>query len=167
MQIRIAGVISESVVDGVSVRYTIFTQGCPRHCSGCHNKRTWDPRGGYDADTDDLIREFTSNRLISGITLSGGEPMLQPEPCLAIARAARAAGLTVWMYTGYRIEDLIVMRDSNAVIENLIRNIDVVVDGAFDMSLRSLDLPWRGSRNQNIIYLKDGKIDRIESEGIL
>ena len=157
--IRIAGIESESIVDGVGIRYVVFTQGCPHHCLGCQNIETWDPIKGSDKDTRDIVKEFTSNAcaLIDGITLSGGEPFEQPDACLVLARAAKEHGLTVWCYTGYVYEEL--LSAMNPAVHELLKNIDVLVDGRFIQEMKSLNIGFRGSTNQRILHLKDGKIE--------
>lgn len=150
MQIRIAGIVPESFVDGEGIRYAIFMQGCKRHCVGCHNPATHAIDGGYIMDTDDIIDQIKKTPLIKGITLTGGEPFLQIEAANVIASAAKNIGLDVWCYTGYTFEEL----PTEASI--LLENVDVLVDGAYIESLRNLELPFRGSSNQRIIRLKGG-----------
>ena len=145
MLIRIAGIVPESFVDGAGIRYAIFMQGCLRNCEGCHNPNTHDLRGGQLVDTADIIADFKRNKLLSGITLTGGEPLLQIAPAVELARAAKLFGLSVWLYTGYTFETL------NVDAKRLLKFVDVLVDGAFDITQRDLDLQFRGSRNQRII----------------
>lgn len=154
MNIRVAGTVNDSIVDGTGFRYTIFTQGCPHHCPGCHNPHTHDFSGGKDADTDDIIREFSKNILLSGITLSGGEPFCQAEACCELAKAARKLGLNVWAYTGYTFEELYAGFEEHPEWKTLLGLIDVLVDGRFEMNLRSLECKWRGSKNQRILDAK-------------
>lgn len=149
MNIRIAEVTNDSIVDGPGFRLAVFTQGCPHHCPGCHNPGTHDPSAGRDASTEAIVEMLEKNPLLSGVTLSGGEPMLQPAACLEIARAAHAIGKSVWCYTGYTWEAL--LSDKNAERMALLREIDVLVDGQFVSHLRSLDAPFRGSTNQRLI----------------
>ena len=104
MNIRIAGTVGDSIVDGPGLRLTVFTQGCPHCCPGCHNPETHDPAGGHDADTGEILAALARNPLASGVTLSGGEPFCQPAACLDIARGAHALGKNVWTYTGYTLE---------------------------------------------------------------
>ncbi|MBO5253656.1 MAG: 4Fe-4S cluster-binding domain-containing protein, partial [Clostridia bacterium] len=80
MKIRLAGIVDESIVDGRGIRMTVFTQGCPHHCPGCHNPQTHDFEGGTEEDTDEIFERFCENPLLRGITFSGGEPFCQPEP---------------------------------------------------------------------------------------
>lgn len=106
-----------------------------------------------------LISEFSSDPLISGITLTGGEPFLQPLACHVLAKAAHERGLSVWCFTGFKFEEL---QEENA--KRLLSEIDVLIDGRFDKTKRTLDLPFRGSLNQRIIHLKNGEVEQIESE---
>ena len=149
MNIRIAGVVNDSIVDGPGLRFSVFTQGCSHHCPGCHNPETHDPQGGHDEDTDALIAKMKKNPLLSGITLTGGDPLEQSAPCLELAKAAHAAGLNVWAYTGYTWEQLLSRNDPDQMA--LLREVDVLVDGPFIQAERSLGLDYRGSRNQRLI----------------
>lgn len=149
MQIRLFGLAEESIVDGPGFRYAVFTQGCPHDCAGCHNPESHALEGGYFRDTAELIAEFTQNPLLSGITLTGGEPFLQPEACAELALAARDAGLSAWIYSGYLFEDLMQMPEALP----LLYAADVLVDGPFIEEQRSLELKFRGSENQRLLNL--------------
>lgn len=151
MQIRIAGLVPESFVDGVGIRFAIFMQGCHHHCEGCHNPETHDIYGGKILDTQDIIAAIKKNPLLNGITLTGGEPLLQIPPATEIAAAAKNLGLNVWCYTGFDFENL----PDNA--HSLLNFVDVLIDGQFIESLRDLDLQFRGSRNQRIIDLNKSR----------
>lgn len=159
MKIRIAGLVNDSIVDGPGLRLTVFTQGCPHHCPGCHNPQSHDFSGGELRDTKEILEIMRDNILLDGVTLSGGEPFAQPEACTEIAKAAHEAGLNVWCYTGYLYEELI--KGCPEWLE-LLKNVDVLVDGPFVMSLRTLDARFRGSSNQRILdvprSLKTGKM---------
>ena len=152
MRISLSGVTGDSIVDGPRVRLTIFTQGCLHHCPGCHNPQTHDPEGGSWADTEDILAAAAENPLLDGITLSGGDPFLQPVPCLALAEGAHKIGLNVWTYTGYTWEAL---WEENAPEKiALLKETDVLVDGPFLLAERSLELRFCGSRNQRLIDVK-------------
>ncbi len=151
MQLRIAGTVTDSVVDGDGYRYTIFTQGCPHHCPGCQNPATWDPAGGKEIDAMQLLPEIQQNPLLSGVTFSGGEPFAQPAPLAELAREIHARQLTVWCYTGYTLEALWDMHDPD--VDALLAETDVLVDGPFLLAERDLTLRFRGSRNQRVIDL--------------
>ena len=147
---RIHSTIHDSIVDGPGLRYVVFTQGCPHRCPGCHNPKTHDPDGGREVSVEELIQDMQKNPLLDGLTLSGGEPFLQAEACAELARAAHAAGLNVWCYTGFTLEQLREMPEADV----LLQEIDVLIDGPYLQAERSLNLKWRGSENQRITELK-------------
>lgn len=149
MIIRIAHVINDSIVDGPGIRLAVFVQGCHHECVGCHNPQTHDINGGIELEVDDIIEKIIQNPLLDGITLSGGEPFLQPIPCSYLAERARSIGLNVWTYTGFTWEELI--KSQNKWVKLLIENSDVIVDGKFEIDKRSLEIPFRGSANQRLI----------------
>lgn len=152
MRISLSGVTGDSIVDGPGLRLTLFTQGCLHHCPGCHNPQTHDPEGGSWADTEDILAAAAENPLLDGITLSGGDPFLQPVPCLALAEGAHKIGLNVWTYTGYTWEALLEENDAEKLA--LLKETDVLVDGPFLLAERSLELRFCGSRNQRLIDVK-------------
>ena len=152
MRISLSGVTGDSIVDGPGLRLTIFTQGCLHHCPGCHNPQTHDPEGGSWADTEDILAAAAENPLLDGITLSGGDPFLQPVPCLALAEGAHKIGLNVWTYTGYTWEALLEENDAEKLA--LLKETDVLEDGPFLLAERSLELRFCGSRNQRLIDVK-------------
>jgi anaerobic ribonucleoside-triphosphate reductase activating protein len=151
--VRIAGIVPESIVDGPGFRYVVFTQGCPHDCPGCHNADSHDPAGGKVKPLDEIIREMQKNELIDGLTLSGGEPFCQAEACARLAAAAKAKGLNVWVYSGYTFEELLQGMPNAPGWEDLLNTCDVLVDGRFELRNRSLALRFRGSQNQRIIDL--------------
>ena len=152
MNIRIAGTVNDSIVDGPGYRYTIFTQGCPHHCPGCHNPQSHDFEGGRVVDTETILRQVRENPLLDGITLSGGEPFCQPEACRALAEAAHDLGMSVWCYTGYTWEKL--MQEADPARLTLLEAVDVLVDGPFILAQKSLELKFCGSRNQRLIDVR-------------
>ena len=157
---KIADYIQDSIVDGPGFRFTLFVQGCPHHCPGCHNPQTHDPEGGRECSEEDVIKAMLSNPLTDGLTLSGGEPFEQAASCTKIAKAAKDAGLNVWAYSGYTFENLLKKAEDDPAVLDLLKLTDVLIDGPFILSQRSLALNWRGSKNQRVIdvpaSLKDG-----------
>lgn len=149
-QLRIADLVNDSIVDGPGIRFTIFTQGCPHHCPGCHNPQTHDPLGGRDVDIDDVYRTIAANPLLDGLTLSGGDPFEQAAPLAALCAKVRALGLNIWAYTGYTWEAL-QARPADDAAHALLAQLDVLVDGPFILAQRSLEIPFRGSANQRLI----------------
>lgn len=154
MIMRIAGVVNDSIVDGPGFRFTVFTQGCPHGCPGCQNPQTHDFSGGKECDTDEIIRQFSANILLSGITLSGGEPFCQAEACRVLAKAAKERGLNVWAYTGYTLEQIMSGFDAHPEWKAFLKQVDVLVDGRFEQENRTLECPWRGSSNQRLLDAK-------------
>ena len=146
---RIANYITESIVDGPGLRLTVFVQGCPHRCPGCHNPQTHDFAGGREVTVEELTRIYAENPLLDGLTLSGGEPMCQPGDCEALARAVRALGGNVWVYSGDTYEEILADPAKKALLDAA----DVLVDGPFQEARRSLELLWRGSANQRVIDL--------------
>lgn len=156
--LRIAGAVPESIVDGPGIRYTVFTQGCPFRCEGCHNPQAQSLNGGMDVKLSILYEEIKSDPLITGITFSGGEPFIQPGPLTIFAKILRASGYNLWSYSGYTFDKLVNDKKRLALLEQL----DVVVDGPFVMNKKSMMIDFRGSTNQRIIdvqaSLKAGKV---------
>ena len=148
---RIAGTIQDSIVDGPGLRFVVFAQGCEFRCEGCHNPGTWDKNGGEEASAGEIIEEMLSNPLTDGLTLTGGEPFLQPGECAALAAAARDSGLNVWLFTGYTFEELLAVARSDRTAGYLLQLVDVLVDGRFIKEERTLQLKWRGSKNQRVL----------------
>ena len=151
MLIKLSGLVPESFVDGPGIRFTIFTQGCPHRCDGCHNPETHDFNGGRMADVDKILYKITENPLIKGVTFSGGEPFCQPEPLAYLAKKLKEMGYHIMSYSGYTFEQLFDMSGENSYIRDLLENLDILVDGPFILSERSLELRFRGSKNQRII----------------
>ena len=151
MQIRIAGLVPESFVDGDGIRFAIFMQGCLRNCEGCHNPETHTLDGGRLIDTTEIVAALKKNPLLDGITLTGGEPFLQIDAAAELARSAKSLGLSVWCYTGNKFEEL------GDTAQKLLDNVDVLIDGEFVESLRDLELEFRGSSNQRIIDVKKSR----------
>lgn len=150
--IRISGITPESIVDGEGIRYVIFTQGCPHHCVGCHNPSTHSFGGGKIVAIHDILTDIKKNsKYIDGITLSGGEPFCQIYQCGLIAKKAHEMGLSVWCYTGFSFEELYGRGDALELLQNL----DVLVDGPFVQAEKSLELDFRGSRNQRVIDIPE------------
>ena len=151
MKIRVAGFEPESFVDGNGIRFTIFFQGCMRHCRGCHNPQTHDLDGGILMTTYEINREMAKNSLASGITLTGGEPLLQLNAAIELAKAAQQFGYNVWCYTGFTYENLPQGAD------RLLDYVDVLVDGEYREEERDLELLFCGSRNQRVIDVKQSR----------
>lgn len=148
-KLRVAGIVDDSITDGPGIRAAVFVQGCPHGCPGCHNPESHDPSGGQEMSVGDILRRIGGNPLLSGITLTGGEPMCQAAPLAALAAGAKELGLEVAVYTGYTWQELIEEQDAARMA--LLALTDVLVDGRFLQDRRSLELKFRGSSNQRVI----------------
>lgn len=155
MKIRLAAPLQiDSVVDGAGIRAVLWTQGCSHGCPGCHNPGTHDFKGGYIEDTETIKKELSQLQGQDGITLSGGDPLMQIDACLDIVKHCVSIGLDVWCYTGFTFEELLIISQSNPNLLELLKNIDVLVDGRFILKQKSFDILFRGSTNQRILDCK-------------
>ena len=147
MDFRMAGIVNDSITDGPGLRLSVFAQGCPHNCPGCHNQHTHDMDGGTWETTANILQKARNNPLLDGVTLTGGDPFIQPEAMSEIASGAHALGLNVIAYTGFTWETLV----QNERHLALLRHCDYVIDGRFEEALRSLELEFKGSSNQRLI----------------
>lgn len=160
VSINLYGTAPDSIVDGPGLRYAVFVQGCTHHCPGCHNPESQPMEGGTRTRIADLLADIRANKLVSGVTLSGGEPFDQPAACAALARALKADGYGLWAYSGYLYEQLLARAEAEPAVDELLASIDVLVDGPFVESRKSYALKWRGSDNQRLI-----DVPRTRAEG--
>ncbi len=154
----LAGIQADSIVDGPGIRTTVFCQGCPHHCPGCHNPETWEFGCGTPTEAETVLEIVRGNPLCRGVTFSGGEPFSQAEELARLGRMLKAAGYEVAAYSGYTLEQLLEGTDGQ---KELLGTLDVLIDGPFLQAERSLELNFRGSRNQRVLNvpesLKAGK----------
>lgn len=157
MKIRIAGTVPESVVDGPGIRFVVFVQGCPHHCPGCHNPETHDFQGGGLVTISSLEQDLKERPLVTGLTISGGEPFCQAGECAELARAGKTLGKDVVVYSGYTYEQIQQMATQDKGVADLLSLTDILIDGPYLQDQRDLSLPFRGSANQRMIKLsKEG-----------
>lgn len=173
--ISLYGTVPDSIVDGPGLRYAVFVQGCSHGCPGCHNPESQPAEGGTETTLAALLADIRANGLAHDVTLSGGEPFEQPKACAALAAELKRNGYGIWCYTGYLYDDLAGRAEAartqqaqreeagltgNALTEgiaddlavgDLLDSIDVLVDGPFVESRKSLELKWCGSSNQRLI----------------
>lgn len=155
--ISVLSIVHDTMVDGPGFRTSIYCAGCPNHCPGCHNPQSWDISHGTMTSTDELMKEIMSDPF-ANVTFSGGDPMFQAKGFAELrapsgSRAARASGALRAISSK--------PREDPEQLE-LLRQIDVLVDGLFVQALRDEDLFFRGSSNQRIINvqksLKEGRV---------
>ncbi len=149
-----AGIIYNDIANGPGVRVSLFVSGCRNHCPGCFNPETWDFDYGepFTKKTEKEIIKALRPSWIQGLSILGGDPM-EPEnqrPLLPFLKRLRVMlpGKDVWLYTGYRLEDV----SSSPMLPY----VDVIVDGPYIETEKDVRLAFRGSRNQRIIHLEKG-----------
>lgn len=152
---RIAGIVRDSIVDGIGIRDVIFVQGCPHHCRGCHNPESWNVNGGEEYSIESIVNLAKNSPY--DITFSGGDPLYQVDELKAvIGQIYQNKG--IWVYTGYTWEEIM----ESDTLKSVLPYIDVLVDGRFEEDKRNPELVFKGSENQRIIdvqkSLKENKI---------
>ena len=164
---RYHNITKDDMLNGDGLRVVLWVAGCNHNCKDCHNPVTWDIRGGIPFDQaakDELFAELEKPH-VSGVTLSGGDP-LHPDNredigALIDEISQKFPYKTIWLYTGYQWEAI---RDLP-----YIKKVDVVVDGEFVAALKNTQLHWRGSSNQRVIdvprSLAEGRTVLFESQG--
>lgn len=153
-------ITTDDMRNGDGLRTVLWVAGCDHHCDGCQNPITWNPSGGiyfgYAAEQELFYHLYKKH--ISGVTFSGGDPLL-PENRVTIFHLAKyikqyTPGKTVWVYTGYLWEEV---KDLPGM-----RWVDVLVDGEFKQELADVKYHWAGSTNQRVIdvqeSLKEGRV---------
>ena len=162
--IRIAGLNGNDFVNGEGVSVSLFLQGCPFHCEGCHNPETWNPKGGIEVDEGDLIQQIltliNANNITRNLSILGGEPLDTEQKRdflreLIIRVRYYYPEIKIVLWTGYKYNDIKDKEDFKYILEN----IDYLIDGPFILKERDITLKWRGSRNQNIRNMKTGEIE--------
>ena len=146
--------------NGVGIRVSLFVSGCTNHCKGCFQPQTWDFNYGmeYTQETEDFIISEVSKPYYQGLTILGGEPM-EPENQRELVTfvqnfKALYPKKTVWCYSGYTWEQLTGKVPCPArceVTDELLRLLDVLVDGRFVEAEHDISLRFRGSRNQRLL----------------
>jgi len=148
--ISVLSVVHDTMVDGPGFRTSIYCAGCPNHCPECHNPQSWDIGNGKMMTTEELMEEIMSDPF-ANVTFSGGDPMFQAEGFTELACAIRKqSDKNIWCFTGYKFETLL----KNPAQMELLKQIDVLVDGPFIKALRDEDLFFRGSSNQRLINVQ-------------
>lgn len=145
MKVNVLDIVRGTTVDGPGFRTSVYMAGCRHACPGCHNPQSWDFNAGTLMDIEEIMAAVEEEDW--DVTLSGGDPMYHPEAVMEIARRVHELGHDIWVYTGFTWEDLIKKEE----LSNVLRLIDVIVDGPYHAAERDTGLPFRGSRNQRII----------------
>lgn len=154
-------IVQNDLMNGPGLRVTLFVSGCDHHCKGCQNPQTWDYDSGIPFDEPAMfeIIQGLQKEYITGLTISGGDPFAEKNisTILDIVNRVReiyGAKKSIWIYTGYTIQELIRRNDNDTTI--VLNKIDGLVDGKYVESLRSPELPWIGSSNQRVFEIPIG-----------
>ena len=157
---RYAGINYNDMCAAPGVSVTLFTQGCPHHCEGCHNPETWDFNGGKEFTSEilnNIVAGLTKNGIKRSFCIMGGEPLCEQNTLLTLMTIQyvkqRLPEVKIYLWTGYYYEEL--LKSSDPKISLILKEVDVLIDGPFVNSLRDITLKMRGSSNQNIINLKE------------
>lgn len=160
---KYAGLMENDFSDGSGVCVSLWTQGCPHHCPGCHNPETWDFDGGEEVPDDirgEIVKAISANGITRNFSILGGEPLCEQnlDFVLNIITAVRTAypNIKIYIWSGYTFQELI-ERNDKRIIE-ILKRANYLIDGKYIESLRDTTLPLRGSSNQNIISLDEIKI---------
>lgn len=160
---KYAGLMENDFSDGQGICVSLWTQGCPHHCPGCHNPETWDFDGGYEVPDDirgEIVKAISANGITRNFSILGGEPLCQQnlDFVLNIVTSIRIAypNIKIYIWTGYTFDELLQSNDERII--KILKQINFLIDGKYEESLRDITLPLRGSSNQNII-----EIDKIKN----
>lgn len=150
-KIRVAQILTESLVNGEGVRLVVAFQGCNIGCPGCHNPELHSTDGGYLTTVDEILSHVTE--LTNGITISGGEPTMQPSQAYQLLAAAKRRGLRTLMYTGLTKEQW----ESHPWFSLIMPVLDQIKIGPYQEENRALNIPYMGSTNQAIYKIENGE----------
>lgn len=159
---KVAKILRMDVINGDGFRTSMFVSGCSRNCLGCFNRQAQDPNFGYDF-TDEvkekLFKEI-ENPHCAGLSLLGGDPLSvlsdNRKTVINLCKEFKEKfpGKNIFLWTGYTIDEIL----NSDEMKEVVKYVDVIIDGPFVESLKDINLKWRGSSNQNIIYTKDLKV---------
>lgn len=152
---------TDDMLNGDGLRVVLFVSGCDHRCNNCHNPETWNCNSGipFNQNTVATIMKELKKDYISGITFSGGDPLHPNNVDLVNSLIAyirtHFPDKTIWLYTGYTLEDIYRSADDSCIETmkrlNIVMSVDVLVDGKFEQALADVNYPWAGSINQRII----------------
>lgn len=146
-KLYVAKIVNSTSVDGVGLRNSLYVSGCNIHCPGCHNKDWWPLKSGKEMTIEEVYDALSVDDF--NVSILGGEPLMQYEAVLELCKLIKQrSNKTIWLWTGYEIAYI------ECFFGDLIKYVDVIVDGSFKEELRDNKLPFRGSSNQRIYEVK-------------
>ena len=157
---RYAKLMKNDIVDGEGICVSLWTQGCPHRCAGCHNPETWDFNGGEEIPNDiknEIITAISANGIMRNFSVLGGEPLCKENRAFVrqIVQSVRVCypAIKIFLWTGYLYEDLLEKNDLD--IDLILECVDTLIDGPYMQEERDITLPLCGSRNQRVLNLKE------------
>ncbi|MBQ4114489.1 radical SAM protein [bacterium] len=160
VKLRVFKILKRTKVEGPETRYCIWVQGCSHRCKGCQATHTWPHAGGELIDVNKIIEDIKSQNGIEGVTFLGGEPFEQAEALGEIAEQVKKMGLGILCFTGGYIENLC----KDPINKKLLDNIDLLIDGPFQIENIDYSRPWCGSSNQRYHFLTNRYSEEIFSK---
>lgn len=149
--LNINTILPRSSIYGPGERYVIWTQGCSLHCKGCWNKDTWSFKKKALWDVEKLLEEILKYKnTIEGVTVLGGEPLDQYEAMFELVKKVQEQNLSIMLYTGYEWEEIF-KKGFHPILEY----VDIFIPGRYVQEERDISLLWRGSKNQEILFLSE------------
>lgn len=144
--LRVIKIYPGTTVDGPGMRTSIYFAGCEHRCPHCHNPESWNMNAGEDMSLANILKEIGENNF--NVTFSGGDPLYQNiENLTLLTNEIHKLNKTIWLYTGFTIEEI----KDNEKYKDLLKEIDVIVDGPFMIDKKNIDILFRGSSNQRIL----------------
>lgn len=161
---RYAKIMKNDAVDGNGLCVSLWVQGCPFQCKGCHNEELWNFDGGqpFTEDTvEEILQAINSHNVRRNFSVLGGEP-LTPTNEVMVEKAVKAVrerypNIEIIIWTGFTYAQLQKRINNDMVLKNILNNCNYLIDGQFELDKRNITLKWRGSPNQNIWKKENGK----------
>ncbi len=147
--LQVLKIIPGTTVDGIGLRTSIYLAGCRHCCKGCHNPQSWDFNAGEPMNVEEIMERVIEEDF--NVTLTGGDPLWQVDKVLPLVKAIKEKGYNIWCYTGFTWEEII----DSPQLSQILKWVDVIVEGRFVEELRDISLRFRGSSNQRIIKVKE------------
>jgi anaerobic ribonucleoside-triphosphate reductase activating protein len=163
MKVRIAGLNKNDFTNGIGICVSLFLQGCPHHCPGCHSESTWDPEGGTEVEYNELLQEIKdaihANGVLRNFSISGGDPLApyNLDATLTLLYDIRAAypDIKFCIWTGYPSNWAIALLENQTWLGGTL-----LITEPFDITKRDITLPLRGSCNQRIWELPNKEVTK-------
>ncbi len=157
MHVLAAQTIAQTTAEGPGIRFALWVQGCSLRCPGCCNPEMFSSeKGGLRREVDSVIDEVLHTPNLEGVSFLGGEPFEQALALSCIANEVQQAGLSVMVYSGFRLAELQAKVDAgDDAVAALLRHTDVLVDGRFEAASPETRRRWVGSSNQKVHHLTD------------